>query len=627
MERESIVLLPMPRRLEWLDGTLSLGEGRLVWLAGESPAALMGVGRAVQAALETVGKRWELTAARGEDLSQLGAIVRVDPAQVPHAQGYHLTISGDQIRIVGHDLAGAFYGAMTLRQLARQHAGRGELPCLRVEDWPDFANRGVMLDISRDKVPSMETLYALIDMLAEWKVNQFQLYTEHTFAYRNHREVWEHASPLTGEEILALDAYCRERFIELVPNQNSFGHMHRWLKHERYRPLAEAPEGWKAPWGDVHREPFSLCPLDPGSIALLRELYDELLPHFSSRQFNVGCDETFDLGQGRSKQACEERGTGRVYLDFLLKIHDLVQRRGRTMQFWGDIIMHYPELIPELPGDIIALEWGYEADHPFGPDGEKFAAAGVPFYVCPGTSSWNSIAGRTENAIGNLWNAAENGLAHGAIGYLNTDWGDNGHWQPLPVSFLGFAYGAAVSWAAQANREIDLRAALDRHAFQDAAGVMGRLAYDLGNAYREPGIVPHNSSILALILLYPDRPISEGRAAGLTVEGLERAQGYIDQVMASLGQAQMARPDAALIQEEFRLAASLLKHGCRLGVARLQAEGGEISAIPESTRRALADELRQLIQAYRSVWLQRNRPGGLSDSVARLERLLALYNG
>ena len=494
---------------------------------------LLGTGKALQEALATVGPRWELTAARGRQPGLLGAIVQVDPNQVPHPEGYVLTLTPDQIRLVAHDPAGAFYGAMTLKQMARQAAGTGLLPCLRIEDWPAFPHRGIMLDISRDKVPRMETLYRLVDQWAEWKINQLQLYTEHTFAYRNHREVWEHASPLTGEEVLELDAYCRERFIELVPNQNSFGHLTRWLVHPRYRHLAEAPDGCETAWG-WQEGPFSLCPLEPGSIQLLAEWFEELLPHFSSRLFNVGCDETVDLGRGKSRAVCEERGVGRVYLDFLRQIHELVQQHGRTMQFWGDIIMHHPELIPELPGDLVALEWGYEADHPFAADGEKFARAGVPYYVCPGTSSWNTLAGRTDNAVGNLWNAAENGQAQGALGYLITDWGDNGHWQPLPISFLGYAYGAAVSWCPRANRDLDLPRALDRHAFQDAAGVLGRLAYDLGNAYQQPGVLLPNSSILALLLLRPEQPLTQGRWAELTVEALERSQAYLEQTLSPL---------------------------------------------------------------------------------------------
>ena len=54
----------------------------------------------------------------------------------------------------------------------------------RLRDHPDLPVRGVMLDISRDKVPTMDSLQAVIDRLASLKVNQVQLYSEHTFAYR-----------------------------------------------------------------------------------------------------------------------------------------------------------------------------------------------------------------------------------------------------------------------------------------------------------------------------------------------------------------------------------------------------------------------------------------------------------
>src|SRR5207249_10707589 len=130
----------------------------------------------------------------------------------------------------------------TLDQLRRTHAGA--LPRGTITDWPDTPVRGVMLDISRDKVPTLATLLELVDRLASWKVNQLQLYTEHTFAYRDHDAVWRAASPITADEIRAIDDYCRARHVELVPNQNCLGHMDRWLRHPRYQPLALAPDGF-----------------------------------------------------------------------------------------------------------------------------------------------------------------------------------------------------------------------------------------------------------------------------------------------------------------------------------------------------------------------------------------------
>jgi hypothetical protein len=568
-------------------------------------------------------------------VAEAAPAVAIDPTAVTAREGYRLLLTPERTAIVAHDRAGAFYAAQTLAQIRRQADLGGEIPCVAIEDWPDFRHRGLMLDVSRTRVPTMERLRALIDRLAEWKLNELQLYVEHTFAYAAHREVWVDASPLTGGEIAELDRYCRERMIELVPNQNSFGHLERWLRHPRYRPLAEAPDGFVDPWGELRPGPFSLCPIEPAAISFLRELYAELLPHFTSRRFNVGCDETFDLGQGRSRAACAERGKGRVYLEFLRAVEREVARHGRTMLFWGDVILNHPELIPELPAGIVALDWGYEADHPFADEAARFAAAGVPFFVCPGTSSWNSIAGRTANACANLERAAAAGRAAGAIGYLVTDWGDNGHWQPPAVSWPGIAWGAAMAWSATANRDLELAPALDRHVFDDAAGVLGRAVYDLGNVYRAGLPLVRNASVLAELLIHPDRGMNEQSFAGLTPGGLAEARAAID---AATGALAAARPrgapadDGALASavEELRHAARMLRHAAALGSARLEAlragaRQGEIAAIDAVTRRTLAVELEAIIADYRGLWLRGSRPGGLAESAGRLEQLLARY--
>ena len=508
-------------------------------------------------------------------------------------QGYCLDIAPGSLCLTAPDRAGLQHGLMTLRQLLRQCPAA--LPACVITDWPDYAVRGVMLDISRDKIPTSATLAALVDRLAEWKFNHLQLYTEHAFAYQNHRDVWAGADPLTADDVRWLDALCRARDIELSPNQNSFGHLSRWLRLPRYRPLAEAPDGYMTPWGERRAEPMSLDPTNPASLELLRELFDELLPNFSSRLFNIGCDETWDLGQGRNAAACAARGKGRVYLEFLLKIRDEVTRRGRTMQFWGDIILQHPELVGELPHDMIALDWGYEADHPFEREAATFAAAGLPFWVCPGTSSWNSLAGRTDNMFANIRAAAEAGLKHGAEGLLVTDWGDNGHWQPLPISYAGFATAAAFGWNAEAAKSLPLATLLDRHAFMDDAGVMGQLALDLGNLYRETGVELPNASILFHLLHKTDLATW---LAKLPAGALERTTQRLEEMVASLVQAKPRCTDAELVYGEFALVAQMLRHGLQRAIS-----GKED-----------AKNLRALLAEHRRLWLARNRPGGLADS-------------
>ncbi len=606
-----LLLLPQPRRVERQDQAYVLQPDRLIWLDSAAPQRLcFAAQRFRQALIDRAGLTWPIVAG-ATATDRVGLTLRLTPERIPQPQGYELTVEPERITITTHDEAGLFYGICTLIQLLDTMVG-ATLPGLRIVDWPDFPVRGVLLDISRDKVPTLETTKALIDRLASWKINQFQLYTEHTFAYRRHPDVWAKASPFTGEEILELDAYCRERFVELVPNQNSFGHMHRWFELPQYAPLAEAPDGFDYPWGTHSDEPFSLCPIDPGSLALVTELFDELLPHFTSKTFNVNCDETFDLGQGRSRAACDQLGTGRVYLDYLRKVYEEVKRRDHTMQFWGDIIVQYPELIPALPKDAIALDWGYEANHPFDEHGAQFAQAGLKFYVCPGTSSWNTIGGRTTNALGNLQSAAGNGLKHGAMGYLNTEWGDNGHWQTLPINYLGYGMGAAYSWAWEANQSADVPRVIGQFAFDDPSGNFGRVAYDLGEVYRTLGIEPHNSSVLFWMLQWPLTEVGEGYRETVPPATLHETLAAIDRALQPLNAAQSRRPDATLLRREFELAARMMRHAARRGLYAIGA--------PDRSAAELDRDLGEISGEYQAVWLLRNRPGGLSDSVARLER-------
>lgn len=545
-----------------------------------------------------------------------GLAARVEHGLGP--QAYRLAVEPGGLTVLGGDAAGLHYGLLTLRQLARGAAG--SLPCLRIEDWPEFKVRGVLLDISRDRVPTMATLLRLIDLWAELKYNQVQLYTEHTFAYSAHQEVWRGASPLTAGEILELDRTCRNRGIELVPNQNSFGHMERWLRHPAYRHLADATEGFP--------EPTTLNPLDPGSLDLLGGLYDELLPLFSSRWFNIGADEPVDLGHGRSREACRSRGVGRVYLDFLLALHRQVAQRGRRLQFWGDVLVRHPELMREVPRDAVVLDWGYEQDHPFARECRLLAEAGLQYYVCPGTSAWNSVGGRWGNARANIRSAAREGLAAGAAGFLLADWGDNGHWQQLPVSLPAYVHAAAAAWNPGSEQGLDLERFLSRQVFRDPSGGAARALLALGEAgeasVESIARLP-NATILAVLLLLPLQHCHR--------ESLPKFRGYDfeperERIARALRSLSAARPQAdARLVEELEFTARLLEHAVRLGRERFATPNLEVGEIPSRTRKALAAELGELSGRYRELWLARSRPGGLEDSVGRMLALKDSYAG
>lgn len=460
-----------------------------------------------------------------------------------------------------------------------------------------FAVRGYMLDVSRDKVPTMATLRRLVDILERCRYNQLQLYTEHTFAYSRHEAVWKNASPLTAREIATLGEYAAMHGIDLVANQNSFGHLERWLKLPEYNHLAELPGGGAiTPWGSVKKDPTTLCPTDPESLEFLAGLYDELFPNFQNRLVNIGCDETFDLlsPRGRSAKEVAQKGAGRVYLEFLKKVCALVRERGKRPMFWGDVILKHPDLVKELPCDAVALDWGYEGNHPFESEAAKFKAAGLDFYVCPGTSSWNSLAGRVENMRENVAAAEKAGRLYGAKGLLMTDWGDGGHWQPLAASLPGIVLGGAVAAEGETANKMDIENDLN-----SIMGVpLGGTLLKLGTLYLRGGALRANASELFRILS-SDRGYS--RHPGLTDSVLSE----VSAIAENCRHAAAAYASESLYREGSVWAREIMYMANLVDAACHRRDMGRLNAIRAEHQR---------------VWKLRNREGGLADSLAKLPR-------
>jgi len=606
-------LSPQPRQIKFGSGKLAVLSGRVICAEIADPQVFSTVEK-INETLKKLGIQLGMAAvsAKGES----PAVKLTIDSSIGHNQGYSLKIDENSISITGNDVEGLYYGALTFEQIGQFVKSEGFFPVLSISDWPDFERRGVMLDISRDKVPTMHTLYDLVNLLASWKINELQLYTEHTFAYQNHKVVWENASPMTATQIVALNAYCKKRFIDLVPNQNSFGHMKRWLMHDKYTHLADCPNPVKTIWGMSSLQ--TLSPADSGSLKFMGELYDELLPNFTSKYFNIGCDETVELGLGRSKKMCEKEGKGKVYLDFLKGLRNLAKKDNKRVMFWGDIILHHPDQISQLPKDMIPLIWGYEADAPYSTNCPKFQKAGFDYYVVPGTSSWNSILGRDKNAFDNLLNAAQNGKKYNAKGYLITNWGDGGHLQPLSVSYPAFLYGAALSWAVDENDGIDIARILNKQVFLDRNQVMGTVLINLGNAYLKTGCECSNRNAFNLLLKHLDNSCLKN----MSIDKLKETASYIKQQVAKMDEAQMGTKDAQIIKDELTQAANLCLHACKVGIYKMEAKNGKIENISKARKTELSNELKALSTRHQELWLVRNRPGGLYDSTKGLEKVL-----
>jgi hypothetical protein len=400
--------------------------------------------------------------------------------------------------------------------------------------------------------------------------------------------------------------------------------LRHWLEQGAFKCLAEVQDPYPSPDGTFLRYPSTLAPGHRGTLPFLCSLYDELLPNFSSRFFNVGCDEPWDLGRGQSEALCRRKGQGRVYLEHLLRIHREVRRRGRTMMVWGDIILKYPKLIRELPGDLVALNWGYESDHPFDREARLFAAAKVPFYVCPGTSTWQTLIGRNDNAFANLRAAANAGRRHGAAGYLNTDWGDGGHPQPLAVSYPLFLAGAAQAWCSETYNDRALAPVLSREIFKDPTGLAARALLNLGVAYRKFGRDDPNATPFGAVIAAPP---SEQRElfcrnglkyyAHLSAAKIRSAAASVARERARLNEARPASQQAQRWLAEADLAARMAEESCRYLLwqqALVGGRRGEARRMAKTGIRKLKGIRRELTAGWR-----RNNKGAPSTHAVFLD--------
>ena len=509
------------------------------------------------------------------------------------SQAYQLRIEPSGVTVTGAGPAGLFHGIQTLQQIADREQTRWH--CCAIDDAPDLAIRGLSLDVSRGRVPTMDTLRRLVDRLAAMKINHLQLYIEHTFDFRFDPDIARDCSPLTHDDIRQLDAYCRDRFIDLVPSLATFGHMGRILSLPRYRHLAEieATQTWESQSWPQRLRGLTIDARGTESRKLLEAMLDEYLPLFSSGFANVNADETHDLGSGRNRAYCARVGRGRLYVDHLLFLSEVCGRHGKRMMFWGDVIRNHPDLLSELPADAVMLDWGYDADADF-PAVRSSARADRDVCVCPGTIGWNRLINDLGTSHANISNAATAAEAHHASGMIVTDWGDHGHFNLPACSLPAIALAAARAWNLSPVPAEELDRAIETFVFGSRApGIMAALCK----------VARAGEACQTWCRLY--QPLADSEA--LRTMDQQTAASFRADATAAMALIEGNDDDTA----EWRLAcrASVLLAD-KIAVAHALGKNGRADAV---ALRHFADDVDQFIECYTSAWLVRNRPNRLED--------------
>ena len=418
-------LVPLPRTVTPGEGVLPLrGEVRIAVAAGSAEDAFAASlleeeieSRTSAKARVVEGTEGEIVLARDGSLAEVGD------------EGYRIEARPTGVRATARTGAGLYYAVQTLRQMVRAEG----IPAATISDRPALRWRGLQDDVSRGPVPTVETLERRIRTAAEFKLNLYVLYFEASFAYRSQPLIAPPGGALTAAEVQHLTEFARRHHVNLMAEQQSFGHLERMLAWEKFRPLTEVDGG------------NTLSPAVEGTYTLLDSLYRELAPLTSAPFLHVGGDEPADLGQGRSRPMAQATGLGATYLRHVKRLGDLLKPYGKRPMIWGDMVLKFPELLPKLGRDVVVASWEYLAHDTFAPWIKPLADAKVEFFVCPGAVNWNRVFPNLDQAMPGIRVFTREGQQAGALGQLDCTWADNGD-APFALVWFPALYAADAAW-------------------------------------------------------------------------------------------------------------------------------------------------------------------------------------
>ena len=627
-------IIPAPKQLTVSEGIFTLSRDTRVVLADNKSAEdrfaaqdfIDDLKTSASVSLAIGGKsRHEILFGRFDTASIAQALQR-NAIQIPDQlsdEGYVIFSNANEVIVAGKTSVGAFYGMQTLKQLVRGEGPNAFVPAVKIVDWPAMRWRAVSDDISRGPVPTVDYIKRQIRNLAFFKLNLHSFYMEHTFASESNPLIGPEGGSLTPAEIRELVKYARDYHVELVPEQQTFGHLHKALRLEKYAELAETP------YGDV------LSPQQLRSYQLISDWYKELNELFPGQFFHIGEDETFELGEGQSKTEAQAKGVGAIYFEHLNRVRDLLKPYNRKLMFWGDIALHHPDLIGNIPKDMIVMNWQYGAHDDFWFAIKPFQDAGLQQFVCPGAQNWNQIFPNTESGAKNIINFVRDGQKAGAIGMMNTTWDDDGE-SLFEVTWYPIALGAAASWQEGAldqdkfDRDFDwtfFRAEGDQ--FVKATRALGAVTAWLGATdelfWRDPFTNRFQSQARDSAERTRSMRLSVEEVAESLMRNEARARRNRSAIAAMKFAAQrfdhLGRRMEVMKKFSDQYWDAYLNLGDRAKTRKLRYYSGAIY----NNLREMAEELSILKESYRQQWLAENRPYWLDSILARYDQMISLW--
>lgn len=221
-------LIPFPLQLKWNDGDFSLSKCKGIFI---NNPVLQKEAEILRKKLGGMGVGVPIINSIKNDKS--GIELKIGKVETPQLsnEAYELKVTKNKVEIIANTSHGIFNGIQTLHQLMKED---GTIRTCEITDWPAFSWRGYMVDVGRN-FQSMDLLKQQIDVMASYKLNTFQFHFTEDVAWRLQSKLYPQlteakymlrnkGSYYTEEDLKELIAYCKERYITLIPEIDMPGH-------------------------------------------------------------------------------------------------------------------------------------------------------------------------------------------------------------------------------------------------------------------------------------------------------------------------------------------------------------------------------------------------------------------
>lgn len=461
----------------------------------------------------------ELTAGFAEMVSHEGFTIAPDGIPVTACKGetYSVRRSADGLA-VSYQTPVQFFRALS-------YLKEGDLTPCEIDRQPVFKRNGIMLDCSRNAVPTLDTIRSILRKMALMGLNTAMLYTEDTYEIPTRPYFGYLRGRYSLEDIRALDDYAADLGIELVPCIQTLAHLERALHWPQVDP-------------DIRDTNDIMMVGEEKVYQFIDEMLDAVTKAFRTKRIHIGMDEAWSLGLGNYRFKHGFVPAPQLMKEHLAKVCELVHKHGLEPMIWSDMYLRMcsptggyydaPDVLPQdvldaARDDVGLVYWDYYHSDPaeYQRLMKIHEQLNPDFIFAGGLWTWTGPVPNPQKIRSTSIPALKECEAHGIREVLSTAWGDNGAEASLLTALYGMQLYAEYDYTGRTDEE----SLAER--FAACTGEHADAFFRMDEFNMLPGITPHCEDPVnaSKFLLYEDPllPLFSADTAGLSFTDHYRA--------------------------------------------------------------------------------------------------------